>query len=74
VSALPVRSVTQTTPEDADQDRVDAALLVLILTFRVGLRRSEATKLLLADFHMEGNPTLLVRPHAERRLITQLQA
>jgi len=53
---------------ELDQDRVDAALLVLILTFRVGLRRSEATKLLLADFHMDGNPALLIRPHAERRL------
>ena len=42
----------------------------MILIFRLGLRRSEAFKLLLADFHMDGSPVLLVRPHAERRLKT----
>lgn len=51
-------------------ERVDAALLLMILIFRLGLRRSEAFKLLLADFHMDGSPVLLVRPHAERRLKT----
>lgn len=48
--------------------KVQAALLLLILTFRLGLRRSEAAMLLIADFHLEGNPMLLVRPHAQRRL------
>lgn len=51
-----------------NSDRIDAALLVLILTFRLGLRRSEAFKLLLTDFHMGGKPVLLIRPHSERRL------
>lgn len=48
--------------------KVQAALLLLILTFRLGLRRSEAAMLLLADFHLDGNPILLIRPHAQRRL------
>jgi len=50
------------------KNKVQAALLLFIFTFRLGLRRSEAAMLLLADFHLDGNPMLLIRPHVQRRL------
>lgn len=47
---------------------IDAARLVLMLAFRLGMRRMEIIMLRLCDIHLDGEPDILVRPHPGRRL------
>ena len=47
---------------------IDAARLVLMLAFRLGMRRMEIIMLRLCDLHLDGEPDILVRPHPGRRL------
>lgn len=47
---------------------IDAARLVLMLAFRLGMRRMEIIMLRLCDIHLDGAPDILVRPHPGRRL------
>lgn len=47
---------------------IEAARLVFMLAFRLGMRRMEIMMLRLCDLHCEGEPDILVRPHAGRRL------
>ncbi|MEY8241435.1 MAG: site-specific integrase, partial [Cycloclasticus sp.] len=49
---------------------VTATKILAILGYKCGLRRSEALKLRLIDFHGTYSPMLLVRPHVGRRLKT----
>ncbi len=56
--------------EHFHKDAPSAAQLIVILAFRCGLRRNEVLKLRLIDIQGFSDPTLLVRPHAGRRLKT----
>lgn len=47
---------------------IEAARLVFMLAFRLGMRRMEIMLLRLCDLHCKGPPDILVRPHAGRRL------
>jgi integrase len=47
---------------------IEAARLVFMLAFRLGMRRMEIMMLKLSDLHSKGDPDLLVRPHTGRRL------
>jgi integrase len=56
--------------DDWDPDDIHIAKLVLMMGFRLGLRRMEIFGLRLEDIHLARGMTCLVRPHPGRRLKT----
>lgn len=56
---------------NSHEDLAEIAHIIVILGFRCGLRRSEALKLRLADYHPSIRSELLIRPWSNRRLKTK---
>jgi len=58
------------TPSNNDPLWLEASQIILILLFRLGLRRRELILLPLHDIHGDKHIEILIRPHSERELKT----
>lgn len=58
------------TPSNNDPQWLEASQIILILLFRLGLRRRELLLLPLHDIHGDKYIEILIRPHSERELKT----